>query len=297
MSDLLDFAKTLAVEAGAILKERFSKDVAIQMKGAIDLVTEADHAAEEFLKLRIRESAFGHIPILAEESGSSGAAGQSERWVLDPLDGTVNYAHGIPHFCVLVGYEVRDEEGFWQTIAGATYAPMVDELYWAEKGGGAFLNGDPIGVSSKNCLLDTVLATGFGYDRLFESRDNHAEFCRLNLLTRGVRRFGAAGLDLAYVASGRMDGFWEYELNRWDVSPGLLLLVEAGGAYEFISEPVGVKLGLVASGQSLLPTLREAIESGGKFPPNSREGLLRFLPVEQQNRLRALLDASPGTPG
>ena len=212
---------------GAVLREKWGTRRTIDYKGGIDLVTDADRASEEatlaFLSRRFPGSA-----VLAEESGAReavpGAAGADLRWFVDPLDGTTNYAHGVPHFAVNVG--VSDGAGL---AAGATLDPLRGELYLAGRGEGAWLGEDRLRVSATAEMKRALLCTGFPYD-IQKDPDPLVRLFRAYLQrARAVRRFGAAALDLAYVACGRFDGFWEARLKPWDVAPGILLVVEAGG--------------------------------------------------------------------
>jgi myo-inositol-1(or 4)-monophosphatase len=205
-----------------VLRQRFGRLRTIEYKGSgIDLVTDADRASEEVL-LEFIHRRFPGAAVLAEESGASGSG--RLRFVVDPLDGTTNYAHGFPHFAVNVA--VEDEQG---TAAGATYDPVRDELFLAARGEGATLDGDRIGVSAEAELGRALLVTGFPYD-VHESFDVPLRlFAAYLTRTRAIRRTGSAALDLAYVACGRFDGFWEVKLNAWDVTPGILMVREAGG--------------------------------------------------------------------
>ncbi len=212
-----------ARDAGHILLEKFGKNIKISKKGEIDLVTEADLASEAFIIDKIQTHHPQH-KILAEESGASSRVEDSEwKWIIDPLDGTTNYAHGYPCFCVTIALEHKGE-----IVIGVTYDPTRDELFAAEKNYGASLNNKPISVSSTETLDNSMLVTGFPYD--LARRDNLAStFESFLLKSRAVRRDGSAAIDLAYVACGRFDGFWEEGLNAWDVAAGILLIREAGG--------------------------------------------------------------------
>jgi myo-inositol-1(or 4)-monophosphatase len=218
------FIEALCVEAGALLRERLHESHTVEYKGEINLVTEADRLAETLIVERIRRSFPGH-DILTEESPSPATAnGSGFRWIIDPLDGTTNYAHGYPVFCVSIGLEV---EGVIRL--GAVYNPMLEELFAAERGKGAFLNGIRLAVSRTADLNKSLLATGFPYD-LRQDRNNNMNYFRaLAMSTQAVRRAGSAALDLAYVAAGRFDGFWELKLMPWDTAAGWLLVEEAGG--------------------------------------------------------------------
>jgi myo-inositol-1(or 4)-monophosphatase len=216
------FIETVALRAGALLKERLDEIHTIQYKGAINLVTEADRLSEALIVEQIRHVFPGH-DILAAESPET-AQGSGFRWIIDPLDGTTNYAHGYPVFCVSVALEV---EGVIRL--GAVYNPMLAELFIAEKGEGAFLNGRRLAVSGTAQLSRGLLATGFPYD-LRENRNNNFSYYRaLAMNAQAIRRAGSAALDLANVAAGRFDGFWELRLMPWDTAAGWLLVTEAGG--------------------------------------------------------------------
>jgi len=247
-----------AAQAGAaVLRERFGRARTIDKKGAIDLVTDADRAAEEAVLAVLRER-FPGAPVLAEESGASGpgpGAG-GVRFVVDPLDGTTNYAHGVPQFACNVA--VLDERG---VLAGATADPMRGELFLSRRGGGATLNGLPIRPSGCAALGDALLVTGFPYDVHVAHAELLPLFAAFLTRTRGVRRFGAAALDLAWVACGRLDGFWEARLKPWDLAPGLLLVREAGGACTDLEggDRVLETGGVLAAPAALHPRLLEVV--------------------------------------
>lgn len=220
--DPMKIAAEAALAAGAIQRERFEKPMRVDKKGAVDLVTEVDLLCETCIRGILNEKAPGQA-VLGEEGGRTGSAGPL--WIVDPLDGTTNYAHGIPVFCVSVAYE---ENG--RLAAGAVYDPMRDELFTARAGLGAFLNGRPLSVSKRDELDNCLMATGFAYDYRTARRHNFDAFVHMTKITRGVRRLGAAALDLAYVAAGRFDGFWELGLKPWDTSAAALMVWEAGGS-------------------------------------------------------------------
>ncbi len=211
-----------AIEAGRILRWHFRSGLEIQHKGEIDLVTEADRASEHAILSRLR-SAFPDHAVLAEESGGTARA-SPWLWVVDPLDGTTNFAHGFPVFAVSIALL---HEG--QRMLGVVYDVMRDELFTARRGEGAFLNGRPIRVSRTPRLAEALLVTGFPYDRQESPFDNTREFVGLLKRCHGVLRVGSAALDLASVAAGRLDGYWEFRLSPWDLSAGALLVEEAGG--------------------------------------------------------------------
>lgn len=223
---MLNFAIQTARDAGSLLAERFGGALRITNKSELDLVTESDLASEKLIIDRIKTYHPRHA-ILAEESGASSPASpeaQSEwRWIIDPLDGTTNYAHGYPCFCVSIGLE---REGRMEL--GVIYDPMRDEMFSAERGDGASLNGRGISVSPTHNLAGALLCTGFPYD-VRERSEFARHFTNFIMNAQAVRRDGAAALDLAYVACGRFDGFWEEGLKPWDVAAGSLMVEEAGG--------------------------------------------------------------------
>jgi myo-inositol-1(or 4)-monophosphatase len=217
--DPLECAVEIAKEAGILLRDR-SGALEIGEKSARgDLVTAADRESERFIVERLR-ARFPTATILGEEGGIR-AGSADERWIIDPLDGTTNYAHGYPLYCVSIGYERRGH-----MVAGAVYAPVLDELYAAERGSGARCNGHPLKVSAIGLVREALLCTGFvpaRYER------NGANFARLSQLAQAVRRDGSAALDLCFVARGVFDAFWELDLSPWDVAAGSLIVGEAGG--------------------------------------------------------------------
>jgi myo-inositol-1(or 4)-monophosphatase len=221
----LELALALAREAGALQKQRFGEPRQIQTKSsAIDLVTDVDRACDALIRERVR-SAFPDDGLLTEEAAEQpGASGW--RWIVDPLDGTTNYAHGFPHFAVSIAVE---REGAVEL--GAIFDPVKDELFHAARGQGAYRNGRAVRVSGIEKLERSLLATGFPYSVHVSAGDNLEYFGRFIRVAQAVRRAGSAALDLAYIACGRFDGFWELSLHRWDVAAGLLLIEEAGGAF------------------------------------------------------------------
>lgn len=211
-----------ALEAGGLIKERMGQIASIDYKSAFNLVTDVDQASEKLI-LGILATEFPDDAILAEESGIH--EGKPERrWLIDPLDGTTNYAHSYPFFCVVIGLEERGE-----MVLGVIYDPVKDELFYAEKGSGAFLNDERIKVSNVDDVTKSLLTTGFPPDTRATEFNNMLEFTTLTNLSHGVRRDGSAALDLSYVACGRIDGFWEMKLAPWDVGAGSLIVQEAGG--------------------------------------------------------------------
>lgn len=224
---MLNFAIETARQAGAILHEKFGKKINISMKGQANLVTEADLASEKLIVEKI-QSHYPKHSILAEESGHTSVDGHTNwRWIIDPLDGTTNFAHGYPCFAVTIALE---HEG--QIVVGVTYDPTRDELFAAERGKGASLNNKSIRVSDTSELGNALVTTGFPYN--FRNEGNFSRhLLDFMVKSRGVRRDGSAAIDLAYVACGRFDGFWEEGLNPWDVAAGYLLIEEAGGAVSY----------------------------------------------------------------
>jgi len=228
--EFVEVAQGIAREAGALLRGFYEKGVTAQYKGDVDLVTEADKASEKLIRERLH-AAFPAHGVYGEE-GTRDRLESEYRWYVDPLDGTTNFAHGFPAFCVLLGLERRrvglaaNEDG--EMVAGVTYDPLRDEMFVAEKGMGAWLNGRQIHVSKVKTLQESLTATGFPSQKRHGSPNIHF-YQQITLRSHGVRRAGAAGLDLAYVACGRLEGFWEFNLNPWDTSAGVLLVEEAGG--------------------------------------------------------------------
>lgn len=221
---MLNFAIETARDAGHLLLEKFGRITTITKKGDINLVTEADLASEALIIERIK-SHFPKHAILAEESGEAVVIGGDTawKWIIDPLDGTTNYAHGYPCFAVTLALEHDGE-----IVVGVTFDPTRNELFAAEKGQGATLNGKSIRVSDTDELGNSLICTGFPYD--IKRREDFARHLTTFLLnSRGVRRDGSAAIDMAYVACGRFDGFWEEGLNPWDMAAGKLLIEEAGG--------------------------------------------------------------------
>jgi myo-inositol-1(or 4)-monophosphatase len=220
---VLELAEHLAREAGRLQRERWRTTLRVSTKStATDLVTEVDHACERLIVEALRRERPGDA-IVAEEGSGEDRPGARFRWVIDPLDGTVNFAHGYPRFCVSIGVE---REG--ARHVGVVYDPILDEFFHAVRGAGAFVNGERIHVSEERELGRSLLATGFAYDPRGREQ-NLVHFGAFMNRTRGLRRDGSAALDLSYVACGRLDGFWELHLHAWDVAAGFLLVEEAGG--------------------------------------------------------------------
>jgi myo-inositol-1(or 4)-monophosphatase len=240
MQPTLAYVERLAREAGAILHSGYNTEHQVSYKGVIDLVTEVDHQSEAYLLGEVRRD-FPEHHIFSEESGV--IQGSKEHiWYIDPLDGTVNYAHHVPLFSVSIAYAFGGK-----TTLGAVYDPMRDEMFIAERGRGAYLNGKRLQVSAATELQKSLLVTGFPYDAWNTEQDNFANFIKFGKLSQGVRRLGSAALDLSYVGAGRFDGFWELSLKPWDVAAGGLVCEEAGalvtnvkGDVDYISPPQSI---------------------------------------------------------
>jgi myo-inositol-1(or 4)-monophosphatase len=219
-----DFVVALCKEAGQIMLESFGRAHDVEHKGEVDLVTEVDLALEE----RIGETILGRFPghsFFSEERWREDDSRQAEYiWLVDPLDGTTNYVHGYPMFCVSVALVQRED-----VLLGCVYDPLHEELFYAEKGGGATVNGRGLSVSSASSLISSLLSTGFPYERASGAENNVAELGRVINRIQGVRRSGSLALDLAYVAAGRLDGHWELNVKPWDTAAGGLMVTEAGG--------------------------------------------------------------------
>lgn len=221
---MLEIIKSLAHGAGEISKrgQEHLSSLKIEYKGVRDLVTEVDKDVEDYLRKEIVHRFPKHV-IVGEERGTSGQE-QQHRWIIDPIDGTVSFLHGLPTYSISIAYQ---EKG--QTVAGVVYAPALGQLFSAEKGGGAFLNGQSIRVSEQQEMIDSLWATGFACIRANLEVNNLSYLNRIMPKIRDIRRMGSAALDLAYTAAGKVDGFWELILNDYDVAAGLFLVQEAGG--------------------------------------------------------------------
>ena len=211
------------VRAGKLQMQQFGRDFKIEKKGPIDLVTEVDVAVERMFRALVAER-FPDHQVLAEEMGGSAVAPKGPCWVFDPIDGTTNYAHGIPIFCASLALEI---DGVAEVAA--VFDPNRQELFTAERGGGAYLNGRRLQVSAATSLVDAVVVTGFPYDVHGRVDEIVGLFGAFVGQVRAMRRLGSAAIDLCYVAAGRMDGFWENDLKPWDMAGGALLVTEAGG--------------------------------------------------------------------
>jgi myo-inositol-1(or 4)-monophosphatase len=247
----------LARGAGEILREGFGKRHQVRYKGAIDLVTEVDHDSEAYLLSEIQRR-FPEHQVVSEESEGRGGA-ECCRWIIDPIDGTVNYAHGVPIFSVSVAYQ---EQGV--VMLGAVYEPMRNECFSAERGRGAFLNGEAVQASTASQVNRSLLVTGFSYDIRTNPVNNLAEYAYFALHSQGVRRLGSAALDLCYVAAGRFDGYWELEIKAWDVAAGGLIAEQAGamvsniqGEADYLKPPCSILATCPGIYDEMLKTLGE----------------------------------------
>ena len=258
---MLEVAIEAAREAGALLKLHSGKARSIERKEGqeTNLVTEIDRRSEEMIIGRIRRKYPNH-DFLAEESG--GKERRSEYcWIIDPLDGTTNFTHGLPVFCVSIGLEHKGE-----IIAGVVYDPNLDELFTAEKGKGAALNRKRIRVSPTSRLIDSLLVTGFPYTLRDDPNEIILHFNNFLLVAQALRRLGSAALDLAYVAAGRFDGFWESSLHPWDMAAGVLLVQEAGGKFtDFDGNPSSVyRKAVLTSNGAIHEQMIEVLRRGKK---------------------------------
>ena len=223
MASYLETAVEIARESGALIADFFARHIPYETKGESDLVTEADRASERLIVERLTRRFPSHAIVAEEGGGHENSSGY--RWYVDPLDGTTNFAHSFPCFNVTMALEQQGE-----LVAGVIFDPIRNELFTAELGSGAFLNDNRIHVSKAEKLADTLVATGFPSRKRHQSINIHF-YHQMGMLTHGVRRCGSAAIDLAYVACGRLDAFWEFGLNAWDMAAGRLLVAEAGGKY------------------------------------------------------------------
>lgn len=240
----------------------------VSIKGPSDFVSQADIRAEQTLKEELNKARPGYA-FLMEESGASGSENWSWRWVVDPLDGTTNFLHGMPHWAISIGLERRLPGGGSELAAGLVYAPAVDEMFWAEKGVGAFVNERRLRVSARRDIHEAVFATGVPFRAVSAQRRNAFSRTLAGLMPKvaGIRRFGAAALDLAWVAAGRFDGYWELGIKPWDVAAGMLLVREAGGYATDVEDGDPLETGnIVAANTHLHPALRQAALEGMKPP-------------------------------
>jgi myo-inositol-1(or 4)-monophosphatase len=240
----------------------------VSIKGPSDFVSQADIRAEQMLKEELNKARPGYA-FLMEESGASGSDNWSWRWVVDPLDGTTNFLHGIPHWAISIGLERRLPDGTSELAAGLIYAPAIDEMFWAENGGGAFVNEHRMRVSARRDMTEAVFATGIPFRAVSVARRNAFSRTMVALMPQvaGIRRFGAAALDLAWVAAGRYDGYWELGIKSWDMAAGLLMVREAGGYATSTGEEDPRDSGNVVAGNPHLHgKLREIVIQGMTKP-------------------------------
>ena len=243
-------------EVGTIQLDKLKdKNIRVESKSSvIDLVTEVDKLSEAMLLARVRET-FPEHSVLAEEGGARDNA-SDYCWVIDPLDGTINYAHGFPIFCISVALQYRGE-----SVLGVIHVPALAETYTAVKGGGAFLNGGRLRVSEATRLNQSLLATGFPYDRATDPNNNVKYFNRLITKVQGIRRAGSAAFDLCNVAAGRFDGYWEFKLKPWDVAAGTLMVTEAGGVIEYLDQPPHRGIALIAANPKFVGVIKAELEA------------------------------------
>jgi myo-inositol-1(or 4)-monophosphatase len=260
VSDILQITEVIARKAGSILVNGYGNVRHIQQKGVIDLVTEFDKRSEEVILSAIQREFPDHA-VLAEESGHNNAISEYQ-WVIDPLDGTTNFAHGIPLFSVSIALLKNSSP-----VVGVVYDPLRDEMFSAELGHGATLNKHAIHVSTRTDLEQAVISTGFPYDLRTNPRNNLAQFVEFQLRTQAVRHLGSAALDCSWTAMGRLDGYWEFGIKPWDIGAGALIVQEAGGKVTFAdgdenflsNDSILVSNGLLH--EQMLQVLRESDEA------------------------------------
>lgn len=260
----LDVAAEAAAQAGRVLRKYWGNLSQIRAKStAWDLVTEAD-AEAECVVLDVLQTAFPEHSIIAEESGLATVANSEFLWAVDPLDGTTNYTHQYPMVATSVGLIHRGVP-----IVGVVFNPILNELFLGAKGLGATLNGQPLQVSVVERLDQSLLASGFAYDRRTSTATNYSEFCRMTHITQGVRRGGAAAIDLAYVAAGRLDGYWERGLKIWDIAAGVVLIQEAGGRVSDYDElPIDLESGrILATNKRVHGLISQELVALAHLPP------------------------------
>lgn len=264
LSPALNVVVGAVQKAGRRLLRDFGEveQLQVSVKGPGDFVSQADMRAEETLRQELSR-ARPAFAFLMEESGSSGREDWEWRWVVDPLDGTTNFLHGIPHWCISVGVEKRIAEDRTELMAGVVYSPALDELFWAEKGAGAFLNDKRLRVSGRRNLQEAVFATGIPFAGVARKAEFSAILARIMPQVAGVRRMGSAALDLCWTAAGRYEGYWELGIKPWDMAAGLVILKEAGG---FATDPEGGEpypSGDVVVGNPVMhPKLRQFVAEG-----------------------------------
>lgn len=268
LPEIYNHAMQLAKDAGDILMAHFTQPLEITHKSTFDVVTQADKAAERFIAPALAEAYPTHH-IIGEEGTDLGAPAESAEyhWYIDPLDGTVNFASGIPHFSVSIAMADANH----QPLVGVVYNPTNGEMFSAYKGGGAYLNGQRIHVAQNDSLTQAILATGFPYGQQDNALNNMPQFQHFAPLVRGMRRLGSAALELSWVACGRLDAFWEWRLNRWDIFAGLLIVQEAGG---ITSDFSGQQSALLYDAQQILA-------SSAALHPAMVRGLMQTYPLNE----------------
>jgi len=247
MQQKLDTAIQAAFKAGELLRSHFRSSFGVREKSPANLVTELDTRSEQLI-LEVLGTAFSHIPALTEEQPPESVTAADERWIIDPLDGTTNYAHGYPCFGVSIALEQAG-----RAVLGVVYDVMLDQMYTAVAGKGAFVNGSPIRVSQTTALNQALLASGFPYTAWTDPNDNTTEWARLLKQVVSLRSDGSAALDLCRVASGSLDGYWELDLEAWDTAAGALIVTEAGGQVT------------LADGGPFTPYQRNVLATNGKI--------------------------------
>ncbi len=270
LSPQMTVMQSAAQKAAKRLLRDFSEveQLQVSVKGPSDFVSQADIRAEQTVREELAKARPGYA-FLMEESGTSGPADWTHRWVVDPLDGTTNFLHGVPHWCISIALEQRKPDGGTEISAGIIYNPVNDEMFWAERGVGAFLNERRLRVAARREIKDALFATGIPFAAVSAAR--RLSFARtlgtLMPQVAGIRRFGAAALDLAWVAAGRYDGYWELGLKPWDMAAGMLIVREAGG---FVTDATGAEAtmhesagnDIVAANPHLHPRLLQVVSDG-----------------------------------
>ena len=265
---------TVMANAAQKASKRLLRDFAeveqlqVSMKGPSDFVSQADLRAEQTLKEELAKARPGYS-FLMEESGASGSDNWTWRWIVDPLDGTTNFLHGIPHWAISIALERRLQDGTTEINAGLIYAPAVDEMFWAEKGTGAFMNERRLRVSARREITEAVFATEIPFGAVSSMRQRAFSRTLPMLMPQvaGIRRFGAAALDLAWVAHGRFEGYWELGIKPWDIAAGELLVREAGGYATDVGTGNPLETGNIVAGNTHLhPKLRDIVAEGMRAP-------------------------------
>ncbi|MDD5307208.1 MAG: inositol monophosphatase family protein [Deltaproteobacteria bacterium] len=261
LDEALEAARAVAAEAGALLLEGLLRPKTVTFKGDVNLVTEYDRRAEDLITSRLGRL-FPGFGILAEEGGVAGKADAHARWIIDPLDGTTNFSHGHPVFAVSIGLEDGGTP-----VAGVVAMPGLGVTVWARRGGGAFRNGEPVRVSNAAEIGVALVATGFPYDRRTARDDNTREYAAFVKRAQGVRRCGAAAVDLALTACGVYDGYWEPRLKPWDLAAGVVLVREAGGiATDYEGTEIDIHKGwILAAGPRLHQPMLEILRDARRF--------------------------------